>query len=377
MRRRTILLCALCAIGAVPFLWGCSSKEDQGTIRIGVLTPLTGDVASWGDMQRKSTDLALEEINRAGGIHGRKVEVIYEDCQATPKIGLNAFTKLVDIDKVQIVVGSPASGVTLAIAPVANERKVVLLSSGSTATAVGEAGPYVFRIMPSDEVQAKMMAEWAVSMGLKRVGVIYVQNAWGQGLKDAFERGFKALGGTITTSEGTTQESTDYRGPLSKIAASGADAIYAPLYSRGGGLMARQARELGLKQQILGADVYATPEYLEVGQNAVEGVLFTRFGSYDGPEYKEYAKTYKDKYGREPEAYATYCYDAFKVALKAIAECPAGEVTGEHIRKALLAIKGYQGATGETTFDGRNSATGKTFERLTIRDGKVLPWKGN
>lgn len=174
--------------------------------------------------------------------------------------------------------------------------------------------------------------------------------------------------------EGTASEATDFRGTLTKVAAANPDAIYAPLYTRGAGLMVRQAKELGIKQQILGADVYETPEFVEVGGAAAEGVLFTRYGQYDGLEYQAFAKRYRELYHRDPEAYACYCYDTIKIAFQAISACPNGDISGPRIRAALLAIKGYKGVTGVSTFDGKNSASGKTFDRIVVKNGKNVPW---
>ena len=369
-------LCWMLILGLVISLGilGCTKKEKE--IKIGVMTPLTGDVASWGDMQRRSTELALTKVNAVGGINGKKIKVIYEDTQADPKTGVNAFNKLAEVDGVPIVVGSPASNVTLAIAPLANQKKVVLLSSGSTAPEVGKAGPYVFRIMPSDEVQSSIMADWVWELGYKKVGVIYVENSWGRGLMEAFTKDLKAKGGIILTIQPTDQDATDFRTQLFKIQALNPDAIYAPLYTRGAGLMIRQAREAGLKQQILGADVYGTPELIQAGGDAVNGVLYTTFGEYHGPEYQQFAQKYKEKYGIGVETYATYCYDAFMIAIEAIKRIPSGnEISGPNIRKELLKIKDYHGVTGLTTFDGRNSAVGKTFDKMTIRDGKHMAYQ--
>ncbi len=338
---------------------GCAKKEEE--IRIGVLTPLTGDVASWGEMQRNATELALESLKNL------KIKVIFEDDQATPNIGLNAFNKLAAIDKVPIVVGSPASSVTLTIAPVANEKKTVLLSSGSTATEVGKAGPYVFRIMPSDEVQSSIMADWASRLGYKRIAIVYVENSWGRGLMESFKNDLLRRGGEILTIQPSEQDATDYRAQLFKIKSSNPDAIYAPLYTRGTGLMIKQARELGLKQQILGADVYGAPELITAGGSAVNGVLYTTFGEYGGPEYRDFARRYKEKYGKKPETYATYCYDSFMIAVEAIRRIPKGtEITGQNIRAQLLKINNYRVVTGVTSFDGMNSAKGKTFDKMIV-----------
>lgn len=374
MEKRLWLLFVCASLAALPI--SCNRKTDQRTLKIGIMTPLTGEVASWGDMQRKSTELALEDLKARGVLDGTQIQVVYEDDSATPKNGVNAFRKLADVDKVPIVVGSPASTVTLAVAPIANEKKLVLLSSGSTATDVANAGPYVFRIMPSDEVQASIMADWILELGYTNVAIIYVENAWGKGLVEQFKTDFAKKGGKILAIESSKPDSSDYRAQLSKIESLNPAAIYAPLYTRGAGLMIRQAREMGFKQQIFGADVYGTPELVQAGGDSVNGVLYTTFGQHKGPAYQQFSQRYKDKYGGEPETYASYCYDTFLIAVEAIKRIPPGEPRdGSHIRQALLSIKDFQGVTGSTTFDGRNNATGRTFDKMMVIGGKHLPFE--
>jgi len=375
MKKVWIWLSVILFIFVVVFVFN-QTKNKQTDIIIGVMTPMTGDVASWGEMQKRATEIALQKINSAGGIKGHKIKVVYEDDQANPKIGVNAFKKLVEIDRVPIVVGSPASNVTLAVAPIANQIKVVLLSSGSTATAVGQAGPYVFRIMPSDEVQSSIMADWAKNLNYIRIAVIYEENAWGRGLMEAFTKDFLKIGGTIITIQPVDPGTTDFRNQLTKIKSLNPDAIYAPLYTRGAGLMIKQAKEIGINQQILGADVYGTPELIQAGGTAVEGVLYTTFGAYHGEEYQQLAREYKEKYGIDIETYASYCYDTFMIAIESIKRIPDGkEVSGANIRNALLSISNYNGVTGISNFNGKNSASGKTFDKMTIEGGKHVPIK--
>ncbi len=374
-KRIWVVLVAALALLSV----GCPSKpasEQQAqSVTVGIMTPLTGEVASWGDMQRKATELALADLKAKGALEKLDVRVIYEDDKASPKDGVNAFRKLADVDRVPIVVGSPASTVTLAVAPIANEKKVVLLSSGSTATDVGKAGPYVFRIMPSDEVQASIMADWALELGYKKIAVIFVENAWGRGLVEQFKADYTKKGGSIVADESSKPDTTDYRAQLTKTKEASPDAIYAPLYTRGAGLMIRQARELGLRCQVLGADVYETPELVEAGGKAVDGVLYTTYGQYSGQEFQFFANRYKAKYGRDPEIYARYCYDAFCIAIAAVTSIPqAKPIDGPNVREALLTLKDFHGVSGVTTFDGRNSATGRTFDKMMVTNGHHVPF---
>lgn len=370
--KKFISVILILAFASIALILGCANEGRE--IRIGFLGPYTGNLASWGDIQKRAIDLAIDNINNAGGIKGHKVKPIYEDGQGDPKIGVSALKKLAEVDRVPIVVGSPASNVTLAIAPIANDKKVVLLSDGSTAMEVGKAGLYIFRIMPSDEVQAKVMAGWMMDLGYSTAGVLYVENSWGRGLMEAFTEEYKAQGGKITTVQSSDPTDLDYRSQLSKIKAANPSAIYAPLYTDGASAMLKQAKELRLKQQIFGADVYGDPALVKAAGEAAEGVLFTRYGEYHGKEYQEFAEKYEQKYGENPETYATYVYDAVMIAAVAIGECNLAQLTGEDIRKALLDIKDYRGASGLSSFEGSNSASGKSFDKLIIKGGEFVPY---
>lgn len=230
--------------------------------------------------------------------------------------------------------------------------------------------------MPSDEVQSSIMADWALQLGFNRIAIVYVENSWGRGLMEGFKNDFLQKGGQILTIQSTEQDATDYRTQLLKIKSVNPDAIYAPLYTKGAGLMIKQARELGIKKQMLGADVYGTPELITAGGSAVNGVLYTTFSEYHGPEYQDFSCRYKEKYGKTPETYATYCYDAFMIAVEAIRRIPKGnDINGPNVRTELLKINNYSGVTGVTSFNGMNSAIGKTFDKMTVIDGSFRPYK--
>lgn len=196
---------------------------------------------------------------------------------------------------------------------------------------------------------------------------------------NAFTKDFRKKGkeGVIVTIQVAEPSSTDFRTQLSKINSFKPDAIYAPLYTTGAGLMIKQAREMGLKQQVFGADVYETPELIQAGGTAVEGVLYTKYGEYHGPEYQQFAREYKAKYKvYDVEAYAAYCYDAFMIAVEAIKRIPKSkEVNGPNIRDELLSISNYRGVTGLSDFSGKNSASGKTFDKMVVKERKHIPFQ--
>lgn len=350
---------------------GCAKKEPK-VLKIGVIQPLTGDVASWGKHGRNAMEIALKEINEQGGINGKKVELIFEDSKGDPKEGVNALNKLIDADKVPIVIGDAVSTVSFALVRIANDRKVVLLSPGSTAARLTkEGGRFFFWVMPSDALQSKITASWIKEMGYTKVAVLYVNNVWGKGLEEFFVDEFPKVGGEIVLNESVEDGQSDYRTVISKIIESKPDCIYAPLYQRGAGQFLKQLREQGVKTQVFGADVYEAPELLETAGDAANGVLFTTFVQKGNEISRKFKEKYNEAFGMDPINYAYFAYDALKIAAIAIER---GGYTGEGIRQALLDMKDYVGATGPNIFDEHGDVTTKTFEKMIIKEKKILPF---
>ena len=259
------LMACFAAFAVVCLLGGCkpASEKDktpatgQGSaaIQLGAVFPLTGDIASYGIAAKKGIDLAVDEINSRGGVNGRKIQVIYEDDQGQATEAVAAIQKLVSVDKVPVVMGSAASSVTLAMCPIANREKVILISPiSSSSDLTKQGGPFFFRVCPSDVVQAKMMAEWFKEDGRSTAGTIFVNNSWGQGLKSEFVADFEASGGKVTAIEACKEGDQDLRAQLSKVKDANPDAIYAITYGREGGALLRQAKELAVDKPIYGAD---------------------------------------------------------------------------------------------------------------------------
>jgi branched-chain amino acid transport system substrate-binding protein len=182
-------------IGAVLLLaviaGACLQDTQSDEIKIGAILPLTGEAAEYGEDAKLGIDLAVEEINAAGGINGKMIQVVYEDSQATPSQGVAAIQKLITVDKVPVIIGAMASSVTLAIAPIAEENKVVLLSPASTAPQITEAGDYIFRNEVSDAYGGKAQAEltWD-ELGIKNVAILCINNDYGVGTADTFKKNF-------------------------------------------------------------------------------------------------------------------------------------------------------------------------------------------
>ncbi|MFZ3091499.1 MAG: ABC transporter substrate-binding protein [Nitrospirota bacterium] len=193
------------------FSFGCEKKEEK-EIKIGAILPLTGDAAKWGNNTKNGIDLAVEKVNNAGGINGRKLKILYEDTQGTPKNGVAAIQKLITIEKVPAVIDDSMSTVTLAMSPIAEKSKVVLLATGATAPKISEAGDYIFRIWNSDDLEGKVSAKFVYDdLKLYNAAILYINNDYGNGLESVFKKAFEKLGGRIISSESFGQGDTDFR----------------------------------------------------------------------------------------------------------------------------------------------------------------------
>jgi len=359
------------AIFLMPLLFlvtGCAREAQE--LKIGAILPLTGDAASWGERGKKGIDLAIKEINERGGIKGRKLRVIYEDTQASPKLGAAAMKKLATIDKVPVVIGDIVSATTLAAAPIAEKNKVVLLSPTASAPAITQAGDFIFRIWPSDLAEGTAMAKFAWEQGFRNVGVLYIQNDYGVGLKDVFSKKFSQLGGSVPMALGYKPDETDFRSYLTKLKRAGPEAIYLISYYKDGALAVKQARELGVELQFLGTTAIEDPKFLELAGQAAEGLIYPLASGYDPKSEEEivqkFKANFKKLYGEEPGFVEAQCYDAVKVVAHSIRE---GGFTGPEIQKAMAKIEGFKGVTGVITFN-ENGDVIKPVTMKVIKGGK-------
>ncbi|MHA1757143.1 MAG: ABC transporter substrate-binding protein, partial [Promethearchaeota archaeon] len=221
--------------------------------------PLTGDAALYGQSIKKGIDIAVAEINKTGGIKGRKILVIYEDSKALPAEGVTAFKKLINIHNVPAVIGDAVSSVTLAIAPIAEKDKIVVLSPLSSAPAITHAGDFIFRNVPSDLFGGKVAAYFAVKHQCwTSLAILYINNDFGVGLKEVFSDVVESLGGKIVASEAYEQGSTDFRTQLSKIKETDPDAIFLVGYREAPQILI-QAKEKGIKAKFLGTGLLEDP----------------------------------------------------------------------------------------------------------------------
>ena len=351
MKKTWIVIGIILVLVLVTILVIVETKKRPKEIKIGAILPLTGDAALYGQNIKKGIDLATAEINQKGGIHGAKITVIYEDSKANPTEGVSAFNQLVDIYGVPVVIGDAVSSVTLAIAPIADRKKVVVLSPLSSAPAITQAGDFIFRNVPSDLFGGRVAAYFAArDQGWKSLAILYANNDFGVGLKEVFSKWVKSLGSKIVASEAYEQGNTDFRTQLIKIKQANPDAIFLVGYREAPQILI-QAKELGVKSYLLGTGLLEDPKIIDLAKQASEGVFFTQLQyTPDSSEQdvKQYADNFKNRYGSKADIIAAYGYDAMKVLAFAMGK---SDLSPEKIKEELYKVKDFKGVTGEISFD--------------------------
>jgi branched-chain amino acid transport system substrate-binding protein len=342
----------------------------QEEVKIGAIIPMTGGAASYGEWMRNGMSIAVDEINQKWGSN-RKLTLIVEDSKSNPKDAVTAMNKVLSADKVQAVM-TTLTGVTNALAPIANQNKIVLTTS-ATLPGITEQSEYLFRNATNLSSEINRLVDFT-SGRYKRAAVLWANLEWAKWGKDAFEAGFKKKGGEIVEDQSFAADATDLRAQLTKIRAANPDVVLVLAYKTTG-VALKQARELGLKAQFVGTLDFELPEVVEIGKDAADGSIYTK-ALFD-PEnpssnaMRAYTEEYKKRYHQAPEVYGATMYDMLKMLAEAVA---TGKDT-DGIREYLLSVKNYPGASGETTFTPTRDVN-KPVELKTIKDGKYEPYKG-
>jgi branched-chain amino acid transport system substrate-binding protein len=343
------------------FSWACTGKkaEDKnGDIRIGQYASLTGSEATFGTSTDEGVRLSFERVNQQGGIKGRKIQLITLDDQGKPEEAASTVTRLIDQNKVVAIIGEVASSRSLAAAPIAQQKKVPMISPSSTNPKVTEVGDYIFRVCFTDPFQGAVMARFAVEhLKLKKVAVLKdLRSDYSMGLAEYFTKTFKELGGQVVAEASYQSGDVDFKAQLTQIRTQQPEALYIPGYYTEVGLIARQVKEVGLKATLLGGDGWDSEKLIEIAGEAVEGGYFS---SHYSPEAKdsvvqEFVKSYREKYGKIPDGLAAQGYDAAEILVHVLKQLD--EINPKNIRDALAGVKDFPGVTGKITMDsGRNA----------------------
>lgn len=349
---------------------GCAAGRAQDEIIVGEFASLTGGNASFGQSSHKGTELAVEEINAAGGVLGKKIKLITEDDQSLAGQPATIMRKFISSDKVIAVLGEVASSKSLEAAPICQSNKIPMISPASTNPKVTEVGDYIFRVCFIDPFQGTVGAKFALGRGWKNVAVLTdVKQDYCKGLAEFFKQAFEKNGGKIVKEQSYSTGDKDFKAQITSIKAAKPDAIYVPGYYGEVALIARQAKQLGLKVPLLGGDGWVGDSLITVAGPAIEGSFFSNHYSEEdkSPVIQDFVKKYKAKYGSVPDAMAALGYDSANILADAIKR--AGTTDGEKLRNAIAATKDYKAVTGTITLDEHRNAT-KPAVMMTVKDGK-------
>jgi branched-chain amino acid transport system substrate-binding protein len=349
-------------------------RPAGGKLLLGHVTSMTGDQATFGQSTDRGVRLAVNEQNAKGGVKGRIVEVKTLDDQGRAEEAAVAATRLALQDRVTVLLGENASSRSLAMAPIADTYGVPMVSPSSTNPRVTKDGdkvrPYVFRVCFIDPFQGAVMARFArETLKLERFAVLRdVGNDYSVGLADSFVAKLRELGGTVVADESYKAGDQDFKAQLTSLKAKDPQAVYVPGYYTDVALIARQARELGLAQPLLGGDGWDSAKLYEIGGRALDGSYFSNHYSPEDPDprIQDFVKRYKEVWGEVPDGLAAMGYDAARVAMDAIVR--AGEPTGAAIRDALAQTKAFPGVTGVITIDAEHNAV-KPAVVLLVKNG--------
>jgi branched-chain amino acid transport system substrate-binding protein len=350
------------------------TEEPAEEIVIGAVFGLTGDIATFGQSSKEAIEMAVDELNAAGGVLGRPVKVIFEDNKSLATETALAVEKLIERDKVVAIIGAIASTNTLAGAPIAQDAQIPMISGTSTNETVTQVGDYIFRACFIDPFQGRVAAQFALeNLDAKTAAILTdVGSDYSMGLRDVFEEYFTAGGGEVVEKAEFVVQDTDFSAILTNVKAKNPDVVYIPAYYNSVGLILAQAADLGIEAKFIGTDGWDSPTLFDLAGDAANGNYFTNHYSPDAdtPEVQNFITAYGARYnGKTPDALAALAYDAFLMTVDAIER--AGSTDGPAIRDALAVTEGFVGVSGTITMDENRNPI-KSAVIIEIKDQKQV-----
>ena len=339
-----------------------------------MVNPLTGDAATYGVSHCKGLEMALEEINKAGGIKGQQIELLTHDDAGDPKQAAAGAQKFADMKSVVAIVGSCLSSNTLAMVPITDKAKVPHSVVSSSTHKLSGMSKYFFRMAVQDDKVGGLMVDLsAKKFKPKKMALLYLNNDYGKGLLTSTQAQAKNLGIEMTSAQTYLATDKDYSALLTKVKAEAPDVLLVGSTYTDGGLIVKQAREMGLNMPIVGPTGLYSPKYLEIAGKAVENTYFLGVfvPTNPDPKVQDFVKKYKEKYGMDPDTFAALAYDQGYVLKDALEKAAAkGAVTRESMREAMAASS-FKGITGTVTFDAKGDWV-RPYLFVTVKDGKFV-----
>ncbi|MGZ8459474.1 MAG: ABC transporter substrate-binding protein [Candidatus Deferrimicrobiaceae bacterium] len=372
MRRRLSLLAM--AVLLTGLSSGCKTPPAK-EIKIGLITPLSGDVKTFGESVRNAFGIAVEEANAKGGVAGRKITTFIVDDKNDPTEASNAANLLINQNGVQAIVGSVTSKTTIPVSDLAQSFRIPTITGTATnpkvTVADGKRKDYMFRACYTDSFQGTVMAKFARdTLRAANAAVLYdASNDYSKGIAEVFRDAFLRMGGKVVAYESYGKDDVDFSALLTKVKAAQPEVLFLPDYYNKVGLIAKQAKETKLNVTLIGPDGWDSPELVKVAGDALEGGYFSNHYSPEDtrPEVVNWVKKYKEKFQQTPDALGTLAYDATNMLLEAIRK--ANSIDPGKIRDALASLSGFEGVTGKFTMD-ENGDPIKSAVILRIQGGK-------
>jgi branched-chain amino acid transport system substrate-binding protein len=370
-RRWTAALVGLLGLGALGP--GCDAKKAPDPAwRVGAFLSLSGPQTQFGQDTREGIELALDEVNRAGGVKGKPIKILVEDDKSNPQEATNKVLQLIDRDGVSALLGEIASSISKAGGIVANRKKIPMISPSSTNPDVTRVGPFVFRVCFTDDAQGQAGARFvAGTLGKKKAAILFASdNLYSSGLAKEFRDEAKKVGLEIVGEKSFLNSETNFTTYITELRDSKPDIIYAPIYYNMMIPVARQAKAAGVPgQMFLGSDGWHADALVNDAGNEMEGAYLTDHFAADGPApgSQAFAKAYRDRYKHDPSSLAALGYDAARILADAIGR--AKNDSPDAIRAAISETRAFQGATGTISINAERNAD-KPIVIVQIKDKK-------
>lgn len=359
--------------GGAAGLTGCKPGAGaDNTIKVGEYASLTGKEATFGISSHEGTLLAVEDLNAAGGVLGKKIDLRTEDDLSKSGEPATVVNKLISRDGVVAILGEVASSRSLEAAPICQQSQIPMISPSSTNPKVTETGDYIFRVCFIDPFQGTVMANFNYNtLKARKVAVLTDEKSdYSKGLAKFFKESFTKMGGQIVAELDFNGGDKDFKAQLTAIKASAPDAVFIPGYYTDVALICIQARELGITVPLTGGDGWESDDLVKIGQDAVEGTYFSTHYAPDMATAKsqKFVAEYQKRFdGKTPDAMAALGYDSVMILADAMTR--AGTTDGPKVRDALAATKNFDGVTGLTTINADRNAD-KPAVILQVKDGK-------
>ncbi len=359
-------------VAVAVFLLLMLRKPRPVDYRVGAVLSLTGRGGTYGHRALNGMRLALEELNATEPFRDRPIRLVVEDSQSSASQALSGFRKLIDFDHVPVAIGFVLSDEVLTCAPVANERKVVILSTAAGSDEIRDAGDYIFRNREGFSLQTDALAHACVERQLKEVAILHSNAANGISYRDSFRRALEQLGGSVPLAAGYNEGKTDYRAEIEQLRTAAPRAVFLAGLDQEIGLILKQARDVGFSPQFFASAGAISQKALEIAGEAAEGLICAS-APFDAaspdPRLRTFAKAFTARFGDPPDFIAANSYDAIYM-LASLFKNDAED--SEQIKAGLYGIKDFPGIGGVTTFD-QYGEVAKPITLVVVRGGRFVP----